>query len=266
MDPFEVSSRRGDFIARRGLKHLSKGVRRNLLVAAIACAAAVFIVFTISGEQNGFAIVSGASAQDEQLHIEESRENASLSEESEKDEPTLCVAYVTGAVREPGLVFLEAPARIGDAVVAAGGFSDDAAIAAINLADHLHDGTHIHVPTNDEVATGAVAQAVQLPSSGSGTGSAGGSGGTGSSTGSGGFGTSSGTPGTSSPSATHGRVNINTADFVTLQTLSGIGPVTAQRIIDYRTAHGPFRSKEEIKNVTGIGEKRYEAIVDDISV
>ena len=62
-----------------------------------------------------------------------------------------------------------------------------------------------------------------------------------------------------------GKININTADLQTLMTLPGIGETYAQRIIDYRTANGPFEKIEDIMNVTGIGEKRYNAIKDSIT-
>ena len=63
-----------------------------------------------------------------------------------------------------------------------------------------------------------------------------------------------------------GKININTADLQTLMTLDGIGEVYAQRIIDYRNTHGPFTSIVEITNVPGIGTKRFEAIMDSITV
>ena len=65
---------------------------------------------------------------------------------------------------------------------------------------------------------------------------------------------------------TSGKININTADLATLMTLDGIGEVYAQRIIDYRNEHGPFSDIVDITNVPGIGTKRFEAIMDKITV
>lgn len=80
------------------------------------------------------------------------------------------------------------------------------------------------------------------------------------------------TPGTSQSSTpassvpNQGKVNINTATLEELMTLEGIGPVYAQDIIDYREANGPFTDIKQIKNVSGIGDKRYEAIKDFITI
>lgn len=88
-------------------------------------------------------------------------------------------------------------------------------------------------------------------------------------------GTQAATPTTPAPTETQstptqpttaGKVNINTADLATLMTLEGIGEGYAQRIIDYRNEHGPFASITDITNVPGIGSKRFEAIMDDITV
>lgn len=70
---------------------------------------------------------------------------------------------------------------------------------------------------------------------------------------------------TSAPAKSSNLININTADATQLQALPGIGPAIAERIIQYRQAHGPFKNTEDIKNVQGIGDKKYEAIKDLIT-
>jgi len=154
-----------------------------------------------------------------------------------------CVVYVTGAVINPGLYTLAGNGRVGDAVQAAGGFTPDAAAAVVNLAQPLSDGIQIHIPSLSEVERDAPAPGATPSSSSSNSSNS----------------TSSGTEAST-------LVNINTADSTTLQTLSGIGPATAQKIIDYRTSNGPFSSKEELKQVSGIGEKKYAAIEAKITV
>jgi len=245
---------------RRRLQNLSQKTRRNLLILLIACAAVGFLAYTILSEQGSFVIVPGAQATGTQASNPSANEDSPGSEgaiagSSLATEPKMCVVYVTGAVIEPGLFSLAESARIGDAVAAAGGFSEDAATAALNLAQPLVDGSHIHVPTKEEVAHGTAAEPVQLPEGGGSSSS--------------GYGSNGSVTGSQNPSQqapVSSKVNINTASLSALQTLSGIGPVTAQRIIDYRTAHGPFKTKEEIKNVSGIGDKKYAAIADYITV
>lgn len=74
------------------------------------------------------------------------------------------------------------------------------------------------------------------------------------------------TPAASTAGQVDQKVNINTADLYTLMSLDGIGETYAQRIIDYREANGPFKAIEDIKNVPGIGEKRFEMIKDSITI
>jgi competence protein ComEA len=134
--------------------------------------------------------------------------------------------YVCGAVRSPGGVRLPAGARVCDAIELAGGVTGRAELAAVNLAAKVIDGQQIIVP--ERGAAPAVADAATA--------------------------------------AVGALVNINTASLDELEQLSGVGPATAQAIIDYRTEQGPFTSIDDIKNVPGIGDAKFAAMKDAITV
>lgn len=140
--------------------------------------------------------------------------------------------YVSGQVKTPAVITLEdsGSLRLVDAVNAAGGMTELADTEAINLAEPLSDGQHIHVPTKEIFFRDIAAQSA----------------------------------GTNSNSS--GLININTADAKELEKLTGIGPVLAGRIIEYRESNGAFKSIEEIKKVRGIGEKTFEKLRDEITV
>ena len=144
----------------------------------------------------------------------------------------LCV-YVSGAVAHPDVYELPYDSIVKDAIEAAGGPTSEADLDRINLARRVQDEEQIYVPKKGE-------NLPVSPLSG---------------------------PSSSSPSSQKGdKVNINTATIEELDTLPGIGPSIAQRIIDYRTTHGPFQSVEDIKNVRGIGDATFEKLKDKITV
>ncbi|MFM6849268.1 MAG: helix-hairpin-helix domain-containing protein [Terrabacter sp.] len=148
---------------------------------------------------------------------------------------TEIVVHVVGQVLRPGLVRLRAGARVADAIKQAGGARAGADLGALNLARPVTDGEQIRVPRPGEAATTAG------PGPGGGGPSPGAAGG--------GAGTSSGTP-----------VGLNTADAAALDSLPGVGPVLAQRIIDWRSQHGRFTSVDELGEVSGIGDKLLERL------
>jgi competence protein ComEA len=145
------------------------------------------------------------------------------------------VVHVVGQVRRPGLVVLPAGGRVGDALAKAGGALPGADLTALNLARPLVDGEQVRVPKPGE----APPPAPPGPSGSSGGGGAGG---------------------------TSGPVNLNTASAGALEELPGVGPVLAQRIVDWRTEHGRFTSVDELGEVSGIGEKMFAQLQDKVTV
>ena len=149
--------------------------------------------------------------------------------------PVEVVVYVCGAVRRPGVVKLLAGARVADAIELAGGATPDAELGAVNLAAKVGDGQQIIVP---ERGSGTAGTATAAATAGSPAAAAG----------------------------QGGLVNINTASLEELDTLDGVGPSTAQKIIDYRTANGGFTSVEQIKEVPGIGDAKFAALQASITI
>ena len=149
-----------------------------------------------------------------------------------------------GEVANPGLYEVDAGSRVQAAIDAAGGFTNDANQGSVNLAREIVDGEQIVVASKSASAAGAA-----------GAGSAGSA-----------ATASSGASGAGSSSAPGGLVNINTADIAGLSSLSGIGEATAKKIIADREKNGPFKTTKDITRVSGIGDKKYEAIKDSITV
>jgi competence protein ComEA len=137
------------------------------------------------------------------------------------------VVDVVGAVRRPGLYRLEQGSRIADAVARAGGATRKADLAMINLAAPLADGEQVVVPKRGPPGAAATGAGVA-----------------------------------STPGVPAGPVHLNTATLEQLDSLPGIGPVTAQKILDYRQEHGAFSSVDELDAVPGIGPARMDTLRD----
>ena len=145
------------------------------------------------------------------------------------------VVHVTGAVRTPGLHRVPGGARIADAIEAAGGPSGEAVLDGVNLARPVRDGEQLHVPDQDMLEAAEDDPAAAM---------AGGAGPVGAAI------------------RPDGRIDLNRADAGALEGLPGVGPVLAERIISYRDAHGPFTQPEDLLDVSGIGERTYEALAE----
>jgi len=149
------------------------------------------------------------------------------------------IVHITGAVKNPGVYQLSSTDRIIDAVKIAGGETEEANLDLINLAALLKDGQKIIVPYQIYNETGEednrnIYNNIEK--------------------------------GYSSSDSTSRKININIADTIILQTLPGIGSVLSERIIEYRNKNGLFGVIDDIKNVSGIAEKKYEGIKDLICV
>ena len=136
--------------------------------------------------------------------------------------PARILVHVVGAVRRPGLYRLRDDARVADAVARAGGATRKADLALVNLAAPVADGAQVVVPRIQPVAPGSGADAAR--------------------------------PGAAGP------VRLNTATLEQLDALPGVGPTTAQRILDYRQENGAFSSVDELDAVPGIGPARLEQL------
>lgn len=148
--------------------------------------------------------------------------------------------YVSGAVRHPDVYTLPPDSIVRDLVQMAGDFTSDAATDAVNLALPLSDGMHVHIPAQQDVAGALPVVSAPLPPANSLDAAA--------------------------PTGSGTLININTATLEELDTLPGIGPSTAQKIIDHRATHGPFLTIEAILDVSGIGPAKYEQIKALITV
>src|SRR5262245_44146300 len=141
--------------------------------------------------------------------------------------PSMIVVAVSGRVAHPGLVRLPAGSRVADAIAAAGGVLPGTDAVGLNLARQVNDGELI-----------AIGVAVGQPPTGSALGGA--------------IGT--------------GQVNLNTATLDQLETLPGVGPVLAQRIIDYRDQHGAFTSVDQLHQVSGIGDAKFNDLKNRVTL
>ena len=172
------------------------------------------------------------SEQNEQLNNEEMAEPITQS-------ASVVMVDVKGAVKHPGMYQLTDEERVMDAVILAGGYLDNADTRLINHAQRLQDEMIIYIPKIGEV--------VEALAEGTGT-------------------TVIASTNDAASDGKDGKVNINKADEASLTSLPGIGPAKAQAILAYRQESGQFKQIEDLKEVSGIGEKTFEKLKDLISV
>ena len=183
-------------------------------------------------------------------------EKSEKSEKTTNEETNKIVVHVSGAVNQEGIIELQENSRISDAINVAGGLKENADTKHINLAFKLEDGMKIYIPTIEETKEqntqiqnqNRIDETSKYVTSSSGVVQ------------------EEQTNAQQSEQKKNEKININTATQTELETLPGIGPATSLKIINYREENGKFETIEEIKEVSGIGDAKYENIKDLICV
>lgn len=188
-----------------------------------------------------------AFSADEEIFIENNVEEKIEETEEVNQTSNKIIIHISGAVSKEGIVELEENSRIADAVEKAGGLKENADINKINLAFKLEDGMKVYIPSieerkneiniNNQIDEEQTSKYITSTSELN-----------------------------EDTNQNTGKVNINTANQTELETLPGIGPTTALKIINYRKEKGKFKSIEDIKEVSGIGDTKYEKIKDLICI
>lgn len=164
-------------------------------------------------------------------------QNTSISSNVENEKIKI---YITGEVNKPGVYELKVNSRVEDAITIAGGTTSNANLQDVNLAFILDDAMKIYIPNKNDIT-----EEKPIISSDS---------------------SSSVALSSGNDSSNSSKININKATLSDLEKIPGVGPSIAQKIITYREENGKFSSIDDLKNVSGIGSKKFETIKDYISV
>ena len=207
-------------------------IKQKLILGLLAVAMIITVIFYII--QN---FIEEEPNYDDYSSLEKENENIVTAEQKQ------IKVHIAGCVVEEGVVTLSEGARIADAIEEAGGTTLDANIKDINLAYVLKDGQKVYIPSNieDEVAYVTSQSGENIVTTGIGSLS-------------------------NSIENSSEKININSATQAELETLTGIGPSTALKIIQFRQANGEFSKIEDLKNVPSIGDSKFDAIKENIEV
>lgn len=241
---------------------------RNKKIIAIITILVITIIYGICKENRGKIKIENINEQAEITDIEDNEKTKNLhnttiennenikNKETNKTDKNKIVIYIIGEVKQEGVYKLDENSRISDAIEKAGGTKENADLSQINLAYKIEDGMRIYIPKKgelvqdkekiedktQEIVTGKSTDITNTTSVNTNLS-------------------------TNKKSKTDiEKINLNKATQTELETLPGIGPSTAEKIIAYRKENGNFKNIEDIMNVNGIGESKYNKIKDLISV
>lgn len=241
---------------------------RNKKIIAIITILVITIIYGIWKENRGKIKIENINEQAEITDIEDNEKTKNLhnttvennenikNKETNKTDKNKIVIYIIGEVKQEGVYELDENSRISDAIEKAGGTKENADLSQINLAYKIEDGMRIYIPKKgelvqdkekiedktQEIVTGKSTDITNTTSVNTNLS-------------------------TNKKSKTDiEKINLNKATQTELETLPGIGPSTAEKIIAYRKENGNFKNIEDIMNVNGIGESKYNKIKDLVSV
>ena len=208
-----------------------KDKKVKIIIAFISIPIIIFLIYYINTKNDEIIISSNI--------IEETEVNEENEKKETKEEIENIIVHVSGCVNKEGIVELPINSRVIDAINYAGGVKENADLSEINLASILEDGIKIYIPSLQEKTENALNQNNELN-------------------------ISSKINENISSNSTQ-KININTATQEQLDTLPGIGQSTALKIIEYRKENGKFKKIEDIKQVKGIGEAKFNKLKDLIT-
>ena len=207
----------------------------TIITAIIVFILSIFLKYYLVSSSNTIPLEDN-SLEKEEIEVS--------SDSKTSEEPELVGVDIKGAVVNPGVYLVENTKRVIDVINEAGGFTANASTEEINLSKKVFEEMVIIVYTKEEVESNNFTSSVTNDA----------------------LTTTNDNSSNSNTSPSNTKVNINTANLETLETLTGIGKSKAQSIIDYREQNGNFTSIEDIKKVSGIGDSIYEKIKDHITV
>lgn len=241
---------------------------RNKKIIAIITILVITIIYGIWKENRGKIKIENINEQAEITDIEDNEKTKNLhnttvennenikNKETNKTDKNKIVIYIIGEIKQEGVYELDENSRISDAIEKAGGTKENADLSQINLAYKIEDGMRIYIPKKgesvqdkekiedktQEIVTGKSTDITNTTS------------------------VNTNLSINKKSKTDIEKINLNKATQTELETLPGIGPSTAEKIIAYRKENGNFKNIEDIMNVNGIGESKYNKIKDLVSV
>ncbi len=207
--------------------------KQKIILVIILVIILLFIGYYIISKASNSKYIALETKENEYVNVNDDLEEDEYIDAKEKN----IIIHITGSVKKQGIVEVEQGSRISDVIEAAGGTTKEADLSKINLAYIVQDGQKIYVPNiNDKEETNTITKSA-------------------------GDNVIKGEDNNKEQ-----KININMASQTELETLTGIGPSTALKIINYRIQNGNFKKIEDIKNVPGIGDAKFENIKENISV